>query len=516
MRFIIYCRKSTDTEDKQVLSLESQEAELLNIAQKENLNVIKIFRESMSAKEPGRPFFNDAIKLISLGKADAILCWKIDRLTRNPIDGGQIQWMLQTEKIKCIKTFEKSYFPNDNVLLINIEQAMATQYIRDLSINVKRGNRAKLEKGEWPNHAPLGYVNDKGSKTIIVDDKKARYIKRAFEIYASGGKTLQEVANMLYNDGLRTKTGKKIGKGQMHKFITNKFYYGVMERDGRKYKGNHPPIISLDLFNQAQNVLLGRLHPRPKKHFYSARGLIKCAECGCGITADTKRGHQYYYCTNGKHSCEQHKIYYRSEKIHEIISEVFDKLKLPPQLIVISGKAFQEMFHKSKFNNKESITTLQNEAKLLLDKELMLVDGYTSKIIRSDVYNSKIKEIGERLIEIEIQISALQNTHENNKATFEQIKNVLVDGYFASYVYKSASERIKRSYLEKRLSNISIKDGKIVTYQFKSPYNILAKVPKDVDFSTMLAVWDDIRTVLITINSVPVIDIEQKQLREAG
>lgn len=516
MRFIIYCRKSTDTEDKQVLSLESQEAELLNIARKENLNVVKKFRESMSAKEPGRPFFNEALKLISQGKADAILCWKIDRLTRNPIDGGQVQWMLQTDKIKCIKTFEKSYYPNDNVLLINIEQAMATQYIRDLSVNVKRGNRAKLEKGEWPSHAPLGYINDKGSKTIIVDDKKSRYIKRAFEIYASGGKTLQEVADIIYKEGLRSRTGNKISKGQIHKFIMNKFYYGVMERDGRMYKGNHTPIISLELFTEAQNVLHGRLHPRPKKHFYSARGFIQCAECGCGITADTKRGHQYYYCTNGKQSCNQHKRYYRSEKIHEIISELFDKLKLPPQLIIISGKAYEEIFQKSKVNKKEIIVTLQNEAKMLLDKENMLVEGFTSKIIRYDVYTSKIKEIEARSIEIELQISALQNVHENNEATFEQIKNVLVDGYFASYVYKSASERIKRSYLEKRLSNIAIKDGKIVSYQFKSPYNILAKVPQDVDFSTMLAVWDDIRESLIINDSIPVIDIEEKQLREAG
>jgi len=516
MRFIIYCRKSTDTEDKQVLSLESQEAELLNIAQKENLNIIKTFRESMSAKEPGRPLFNDALKLISLGKADAILCWKIDRLTRNPIDGGQIQWMLQIEKIKCIKTFEKSYFPNDNVLLINIEQAMATQYIRDLSINVKRGNRAKLERGEWPNHAPLGYLNEKGSKTIIVDRTRAKYIKRVFELYASGGKTLLEVADVVYNEGLRSKTGKKISKGQIHKFINNKFYYGVMERDQRVYKGNHPPIISLELFTQAQNVLYERLHPRPKKHFYSARGFIECAECGCAITADTKKGHQYYYCTNGKGMCNQHKKYYRSEKIHEVISELFDKLKLPPHLIVISGKAYVEMFQKSKTNKDEIIATLQNEAKLLLDRENMLVDGYTSKIIRNDVYASKIKEIEARSVEIELQISALKNTQENNEATFEQIKKVLVDGYFASYVYKFASERVKRNYLEKRLSNISIKDGKIVAYQFKSPFNILALVPKNVDFSTMLAVWDDIRKSLITNDSVPVIDIEEKQLREAG
>src|SRR3989344_3596374 len=135
MKYVIYCRKSTDTEDKQVLSLDSQLKELSQIAQKQNLEIVDYLHESKSAKEPGRPVFNEMIKMINSGKADAILCWKIDRLTRNPVDGGQIQWLLQNNKIKCIQTFEKSFLPSDNVLLVSIEQGMASQYIRDLSTN---------------------------------------------------------------------------------------------------------------------------------------------------------------------------------------------------------------------------------------------------------------------------------------------------------------------------------------------------------------------------------------------
>ncbi len=126
MKYIIYCRKSTESEDRQVLSLDSQVHELLDIAKNQDLEVIKTMKESMSAKAPGRPIFNDMMKMIVSGKADAILCWKIDRLTRNPVDGGQLQWLLQTGKIKCIKTFEKNYLPNDNVLLMSIEQPWLT------------------------------------------------------------------------------------------------------------------------------------------------------------------------------------------------------------------------------------------------------------------------------------------------------------------------------------------------------------------------------------------------------
>jgi DNA invertase Pin-like site-specific DNA recombinase len=199
MKYIIYCRKSTDTEDKQVLSLEAQEKEMANIVDANGLEVISVLKESRSAKEPGRPVFNEMIKLFETGKADGILCWKIDRLTRNPVDGGKIQWLLQNGKIQCIKTFEKSYYPNDNVLLMSIEQAMANQYIRDLSVNVKRGNRAKLERGEWPNHVPFGYLNDKATKTAIIDPVRSKCVPRIFELYLTGSHGFKEISDILYS-----------------------------------------------------------------------------------------------------------------------------------------------------------------------------------------------------------------------------------------------------------------------------------------------------------------------------
>jgi site-specific DNA recombinase len=148
MKYILYCRKSTDTEDKQALSLDSQEKELLELASKLELNVISVLRESRSAKEPGRPVFNQMLESISNGEADGILCWKIDRLTRNPIDGGKIQWLLQQNCIKAICTPGRTYDPSDNVMLMSIEQAMATQYIRNLSNDVKRGNKTTVHRSD--------------------------------------------------------------------------------------------------------------------------------------------------------------------------------------------------------------------------------------------------------------------------------------------------------------------------------------------------------------------------------
>jgi len=147
LRYFIYCRKSSESEDRQVLSLESQLNELKSLAERLNLSVVDVFTEAQSAKSPGRPLFNEMLKRINHKQAEGIICWKLDRLARNPIDGGQIIWMLQKGIIKHIQTFDRSYAPEDNVLLMSVEFGMANQYILDLSKNVKRGLKTKAEKG---------------------------------------------------------------------------------------------------------------------------------------------------------------------------------------------------------------------------------------------------------------------------------------------------------------------------------------------------------------------------------
>lgn len=490
MKYIIYCRKSTDTEDKQVLSLDSQENELKQLAKKLDLTIVQVLRESKSAKEPGRPIFDQMMKIIKSGRADAILCWKIDRLTRNPVDGGQIQWLLQNNKIKCIQTFEKSYFPNDNVLLMSIEQAMANQYIRDLSMNVKRGNRAKLEKGEWPNNAPFGYVNDKATKTIKVDKKNAKYVVRAVNLYATGGYTIEQICYILFEEGLRTRTGNKISKNQIHRLMSNRFYCGFMERDGKVYQGKHKPLISLDLYNRVQDILHGRLHPHPRKNFYSAQGFLKCGSCGCALTCDTKKGFVYYYCTNGKRICEEHKSYLRSEAIDKLLSNLFLELKFDIEFIELSAEAYKDK-NKDKISYTQStLETLSKELKTLLDKEIALTDGYASKIIREEIYRLKIQEIGNKRLELEQQIKKIKLKGGVSEVTFEQIKNVFIDGNKASNQYLIASDTDRRHMLEKLLSNATIKNKNIINYQFKSPYSALAKVSKNASFLEMLGDLD--------------------------
>src|SRR3989344_6884040 len=201
-KYFLYARKSTDVEDKQILSIDAQLVELRLLARQNNLEIATEFVEKKSAKIPGRAIFNDMMSRIERGEAQGIICWKIDRLARNPVDGGQVQWLLQQGGIKHIQTHDRSHFPNDNVLMMSVELGMENEYIRQLSANTARGLRQKARQGDFPGRAPFGYINNSNIKKIAVHRKNAKLVKKMFELYATGSVRLENLSVVLEQAGI--------------------------------------------------------------------------------------------------------------------------------------------------------------------------------------------------------------------------------------------------------------------------------------------------------------------------
>lgn len=315
-RYFIYCRKSSEAEDRQVLSLESQEKEMQSLAKRMNLQIIRTITEAQSAKAPGRSLFNKMLQDIKQNRADGIICWKLDRLARNPIDGAQISWLLQKGIIKHIQTPERSYFPEDNVLLMNVEFGMANQYILDLSKNVKRGLKTKAEKGWIPCKPPPGYRNEKsrkdGSSRIIKDPDRFLLVKKLWELVLSGDHSPQRVFEIARDRlGLRNSRGRTIGRSTIYNIFSNSFYYGQFEYPGGSgiwHEGKHEPMVSHEDFDRVQ-ILLGRKgRPRSKKRSFAFTGVLTCGECGGNITAEEKNqvicsGCRYKFSSNHRTDC---------------------------------------------------------------------------------------------------------------------------------------------------------------------------------------------------------------------
>lgn len=488
MKYILYCRKSSESEDRQVMSLESQENELKKLAEKENIEITNIFHESMSAKAPGRPMFAEMLKLITVGKADGILCWKLDRLARNPIDGGSISWLLQNAQINSIKTFDREYLPSDNVLLMSVEFGMSNQYVRDLSENVKRGNREKLRRGEWPNHAPYGYRNDKNTKTLVLIKEQAENVLEIFELYSSGNYSFSQLATK-YN----------LRKSNIEKILNRTFYYGIMERQGELFLGKHIPIISKELFNKVKQTKEGvRVKcSRPNDLFFPYRGFMQCAECGCQLTATRKKSkYDYYYCTNGKGFCSQKSIYIKESETEDFFIEALSKIKFDEELIEIM---YQSSIEKLKHNNQTSehkLIETKEQLEKIQRQERKLSQSFTSELIDENLYKEEVNRIKTDKDLLLAKQATYSKSNDDILHTLELTKNVFLDSNKALFEFINSNPEKKQKIAQNILWNFSISDKKVLSYKYKSPYNILANTPKNSDLATMLAVWDDVGTIL--------------------
>ena len=210
MKYYLYARKSTDEDDRQVLSIEAQITELREFAVKENIEIIKEFIESKTAKSPGRPVFNEMISGIENGEVMGILAWHPDRLARNSVDGGKIIYLIDEAKIGALKfpTFWFDTTPQGKFML-NIAFGQSKYYIDNLSENIKRGIRQKLRRGELPSLAPVGYLNELRHHTIVRDPERWLAVKKMFEAYATGEYTLEDLQKLSLSLGLVSRRTNK-------------------------------------------------------------------------------------------------------------------------------------------------------------------------------------------------------------------------------------------------------------------------------------------------------------------
>ncbi|MEK7155270.1 MAG: recombinase family protein, partial [Patescibacteria group bacterium] len=409
MRYFLYARKSTDVEDKQVLSIEAQLAELRALAKRDELEIAEEFIEKRSAKIPGRPIFEEMLSRIERGEAQSVICWKIDRLSRNPVDSGRVSWLLQRSVIQQIQTHDRTYLPQDNVLIMSVEFGMANEYIRQLSVNVARGLRQKARNGHYPSVPPIGYLNDPRTKTIVVDRKKSKVVRAAFELYAQNGSRLEDASHFLFENGIKTNPtrrwqsegGRPLNKSKVATLLSNSFYYGHFRYAGEMYEGKHTPIITKELFDKVQKVLALRGRAQKlKKSPQALCGLLKCGECGCSITCEEKFKYQkngnvhryvYYRCTKKRGKCAG--AYLREEVLDAQLSALLSRFHLPRHWAEKLDRMATKDAADATQTTAVSVQAMRAKIADLDGKIVRLTDLFVEQDIERDEYLSRKREL---------------------------------------------------------------------------------------------------------------------------
>lgn len=319
VKYVLYARKSTEQDEKQALSIESQVKEMLQIAERENLEIVDIRREAHSAKDSGqRPIFKEILEDLRRERFNGIIVWHPDRLSRNAGDLGSLVDLMDQKSLVQIRTHGQTFSntPSEKFLLM-ILCSQAKLENDNKSINVKRGLKTRVEMGLWPAPAPTGYLKEKRTDRkceCFIDPDRGHVIKQMFEKVAYEKWSGRKIYHWLKFDlNFKTAGGNKnLSLGNIYRILESPFYYGVFEypiKSGNWYQGKHKPLITKELYDQVQSQIKSQvIRVQENKEFFFTK-MLTCSLCGSGICADEKfkklkdgsiNRHVYYGCTKAK------------------------------------------------------------------------------------------------------------------------------------------------------------------------------------------------------------------------
>jgi len=480
IKYFIYCRKSSENEERQIISIEAQLTELRDFAKSQSLFVVKEYTESRTAKDPGRPVFNQMLEDIEKGTTQGILAWNPDRLARNSIDGGRVIYLVDTGKIQSLKFPTHWFEPTpQGKFMLSVAFGQAKYYTDNLRENILRGIRQKIRRGELSAKAPLGYFNEPRLRTIEPDKKTFRKVKECLEAFATGQYTLTAIQKKMFSLGLVGKGGKPLHLSSIQTILTNPFYYGHFRYRGEIHQGSHKPMISKKLFDRIQEALVTNGKPRKKRgpKNFQFLGFATCGECGYSITAERhikKSGLKfvYYRCTHKskKVKCSQNRFLREEELTKQVIDNV-KKVSLPDEWREKYLAKLNTLDKDSRHSSDLFAQNLREKIAELKTKIDRLTDGYLAGSFELAEYQEKKNALISEKKTIEEQLS---NFERKGNRWLELMRNWTIEANQAQNLVKQENLPKMRDFLISIGSNRRLAAGKL-SVDFQKPFSFLAE-----------------------------------------
>ncbi len=392
---VIYTRVSTDEQKENGFSLQDQYAKLLKYCEKNNIEVLKHYQDDHSAKTFNRPkfqeFLNDVKKKII--KPNIFLCVRPDRFSRNLQNTLAMFSEFKTMEIEFITIENHTNLDSPESLLPFIINNILPQIENERrGLNTKQGMRRAKQEGRTMGRPPVGYLNDKINKRIVIDPVNAPLIIEGFEEVSKGLYSMEEVRKKLVRQGL-----KNCSKQSFLNHMRNPYYYGLIvipafkDQPEEKVIGQHDPLITKELFENVQDVLFGRKKNTPakltRKEELPLRGHLICVRCSGKLTGSrsTSRNgdkHFYYHCQKG---CKER---FRADYANERFEDYLYSFKISKEILELYKLILEDVFNSDDADRLKEIKEIEKKTDLINNKINSLQDKFLDNEICPEDYKS--------------------------------------------------------------------------------------------------------------------------------
>lgn len=499
MNAVIYTRVSTEDQAKpNHYSLDAQKRLCTKYADENQYKVVQIFEDAGKSATTikGRPALNDMILFIQENKTiDAVIVQDTDRFARNTYDHLTIKAILQKNNVKLISISQLGIddSPEGNVMDTMI--ASFNQFQSQITARkTKKGLEQKANTGWLPTIAPPGYKNveQNGKKIIVIDNEKAPFIKRAYELYISGNYGIETINDMLYEEGYRTITDKKLQPSKLYYILENPMYYGDFRWGGKIWPGKHEPIVTKETWDLAQEIRRTRTLRRAyeRKHQFLLSSLMFC-KCGRRLTAehhvrDGNKVYSYYHCTRGRKCTESVNI--RLDDLEKQVEEEFKKVQFSNKFydkVLERLTAYYQNYKKNLKQEMVAITAKQNVIKNNINRiEDLLIKGTLDEVVYKKKYEQYKAEFD--FLDQQAVNKIAQQKFEIGSITeiFEFSKNIYRN-------YKKGSFEVKRMYLNFFWEKFIVQDKKIIESIPTKLFEALRGVQRSLNKKNLTNIGED-------------------------
>jgi len=484
-QFVAYYRVSSKRQKEEGVSLEAQKKLINDYTLRNDFKIIKEFEIDESAKKANRKAFQEMVNFVrGDSQITGIIAEKVDRLLRGNLKDRVLVEDLISEQDKEIHLVKEGMVlsktsKSSQKLQFDIENALARHFLNNLSDEVKKGYDILVSDGFYPHIPPIGYLTKLDEHLAIVDTEKAPFLKKVFELCATGEYTERKISETLFKEGFRSRSGRRVGKSAIGKILHDPFYYGCFKWQGEEHRGNHEPIIDKSLFDKVQEVL----HPKQKKgnkYDIAYLGLMTCGECGAGITGEIQKGHTYYHCSKPKGAKFCSQKYVREEIVKEQLLAIVKSVSLSIKQLKTIKDIMRESVKDESEYVEQSIASLNARSRELRTQSSKLLDLYLAEKIKPEVYDPKSKEIDKEIADVDSDIAKYQKA---NRAYTQEIETFLMFCNEAPKLFASSRPALQRELLRFVVTNLSLKDKKVV-FTLKTPFDIVANYASNENWQT--------------------------------
>ena len=450
-KYYSYFRVSSLNQAETGASLEAQQEANQRFAKERGLQIIKEFCEVQSAAKKGRKQFNLMLSEIKKSKnISGIIFHDVDRSARSMSDWARIKELSNAGYQICFSRDGSDLNSRGSSLTSSIKAVIAEDFIANLSQETKKGMYKKAEQGYTVfGQVLLGYKKS-GVGLRELDPMTAPLIKRCFELYATGKYTLEELADEMCKKGLRTHNGKKLEYTKISRILNDKYYMGIIQIKDKVFKGKHPAIVSVKVFNKVQDVLQRRFTPHTNINDYKFKQILTCGLCGRTLKAMTsKHKYSYYYCRNRECQAKS----YSEDVVEEKLLKEVDKIKFNKQETSQLLKIAKDLKRSYVLELEQMNNTLKLQITNCNDRLSNLTDHLLDGTIDKEIYEQKRTQFTIEKNTLESEINDFQRTNEASFSKIEELTKLLSN---PSYAYKVANHENKANLIKKMIKVIKL------------------------------------------------------------